>query len=42
MHFQLLFYLKVLGTKETVLADQHAEKMTKTKLDQKGVINTSY
>ena len=26
MHFQLLFYLKVLGTKETVLADQQAEK----------------
>ena len=26
MHFRLLFYLKVLGTKETVLADQQAEK----------------
>ena len=26
MHFQPAFYLKVLGTKETVLADQHAEK----------------
>ena len=33
MHFQLFFYLKVLGTKETVLADPRTEKK------KNGIIN---
>lgn len=38
MHFQLFFYLKLHGTKETVLADQQAEK----NIDWKKLVQNRY
>jgi len=40
MHFQLLFYLKVLGTKETALADRQPEKNVGKKISSKTVLST--
>lgn len=41
MHFRLLFYLKVLGTKETVLADQQAENKNVEKISSKTLPSTT-